>query len=216
MHQCKFWYKIILKRASSFIMKSVSKEQAIKLLKEKKVSLFTVSDAKKIFEVERDNTLYKILQRLEKAEIIKRIKAGKYHFLFEDVNDYEIANFIIDPSYVSLESALSFYGILSQFPYTVTSLTVKRGAELEYEDKKYEFSHIKKEYFFGFTKRENFLIATPQKALFDEFYFMSRGLRNIHLSELDLEGVNKKKFKDLLKKVDYSPVSKIAKKLEIF
>ncbi|GAH85528.1 unnamed protein product, partial [marine sediment metagenome] len=94
-------------------MESITIDKATKILYAKKVSLFSINDAKKIFNIEKDNTLYKLLQRLEKKDIIKRIENGKYLFSFIEVSDFEIANFLTSPSYISLESALSFYGILS-------------------------------------------------------------------------------------------------------
>ena len=104
-------------------MEAISKDKAIKILHQKRISFFNIADAKKIFGKEKENTLYKLLQRLEKNEVIKRIIRGKYQFLFRETNDFELANFLVNPSYISLESALSFYGILPQFPYTITSVT---------------------------------------------------------------------------------------------
>ena len=50
--------------------------------------------------MDKDNTLYKILQKLENKNIIGRVKNGKYLFAFANVTDFEIANFLISPSYI--------------------------------------------------------------------------------------------------------------------
>ena len=118
-------------------MDTITIDKAIKILYQKKINLFSTNDAKKVFGVEKNNTLYKILQRLGEKNIIRRVKNGKYLFAFTNVLDFEIANFLISPSYISLESALSFYGILSQFPYTITSITSKNSRRIVYEDKEY-------------------------------------------------------------------------------
>lgn len=196
-------------------MATISKEKAIKILHKKNVSLFTISDAKKIFKVEKRNTLYKILQRLEKAGVIERIMKGKYRFLFKEVNDFEIANFLITPSYISLESGLSFYGILPQFPYTITSLTPRKTKKIIYQEKEYEYGHLKKDYFFGFEKKDNFLIATPEKALLDELYFMSKKLRKVHFEDLDLSNINKDKLQSLAKKFKFIPLQNLIQKLKL-
>lgn len=175
----------------------VSIDKAVKLLHDNEVRLLGVGSAKKIFSVEKDNTLYKLLQRLEKKGIIERIISGKYRFSLAEVNDFEIANFLVHPSYVSLESALSFYGILPQFPYVITSITSGKKKEFLYNNKEYEYSHIKKDYYFGFQKKDNFVIATPEKALLDELYFVSRGLRRIDIDGLDLSIINKDELKEL-------------------
>ncbi|MFZ3386237.1 MAG: hypothetical protein WA120_03590 [Candidatus Hydromicrobium sp.] len=190
-------------------MESITIDKATKILYTKRVSLFSINDAKKVFNIEKDNTLYKLLQRLEKKDIIKRIENGKYLFSFIEVSDFEIANFLTSPSYISLESALSFYGILSQFPYTITSITSKKSKRVIYEDKEYEFNHMESKYLYGFFKKNNFLIASPEKALIDELYFVAKKLRIISLEELDLTNINKKHLKSIVKKYDYIPLKRL-------
>jgi len=195
-------------------METISKEVAIKKLHQKKVSLFDVSDAKKIFAIEKENTLYKLLQRLEKAGVISRVIKGKYHFLFREINDFELANFLVNPSYISLESALSFYGILPQFPYTITSITPLKSKKIIYQEKEYEFSHLKTKYFLGFEKKDNFLIAVPEKALLDELYLMAKKLRKIHFEDLDLTQINKVRFKKMLQSYKFLPLQNLVKELK--
>ena len=190
-------------------MESITTDKATKILYAKRVSLFSINDAKKVFNIEKDNTLYKILQRLEKKDIIRRIENGKYLFSFIEVSDFEIANFLTSPSYISLESALSFYGILSQFPYTITSITSKKSKRVIYEDKEYEFIHMESKYLYGFFKKNNFLIASPEKALIDELYFIAKKLRIISLEELDLTNINKKHLKSIVKKYDFIPLKRL-------
>jgi len=190
-------------------MESITMDKATKILYAKKVSLFSINDAKKVFNIEKDNTLYKLLQRLEEKDIIKRIENGKYLFSFIEVSDFEIANFLTSPSYISLESALSFYGILSQFPYTITSITSKKSKRVIYEDKEYEFIHMESKYLYGFFKKNNFLIASPEKALVDELYFIAKKLRIISLEELDLTNINKKHLKSIVKKYDFIPLKRL-------
>lgn len=196
-------------------MEIISKDRVIKILHQKKVSLFDVTDAKKIFGIKKENTLYKLLQRLEKSEVIERVRKGKYLFLLKEVDDFQLANFLVNPSYISLESALSFYGILPQFPYTITSVTPLKSRTIICQEKEYEFAHLESKYFFGFVKKEKFLIASPEKALLDELYFMAKKLRKIHLSDLDLKSIDKKKFKALVKKYKFLPLQKLIEKLKL-
>jgi predicted transcriptional regulator of viral defense system len=194
-------------------MESITVDKATNILYKKKVSLFGINDAKKVFAISKDNTVYKLLQRLEKKNIIKRIENGKYLFSFTEVSDFEIANFLFSPSYISLESALSFYGILSQFPYTITSVTSKKSKRVVYEDKEYEFVHIESKYFYGFLKKDRFLIASPEKALIDMLYFMAKKLRSIPMKELDLSKINKKYLLNMAKKYDYIPLKKLVDRI---
>jgi len=194
-------------------MESITVDKAVNILYKKKVSLFGINDAKKVFAISKNNTVYKLLQRLEKKNIIKRIENGKYLFSFTEVSDFEIANFLFSPSYISLESALSFYGILSQFPYTITSVTSKKSKRVVYEDKEYEFVHIESKYFYGFLKKDKFLIASPEKALIDMLYFMAKKLRSISVEELDLSKINKKYLVNMAKRYECIPLKKLVNRI---
>lgn len=196
-------------------MAIIKKDTAIKILYNKRVKFLTISDAGKIFNIGNKNTLYKILQRLEKSQILKRVEKGKYIFSFREHSDYELANFLLNPSYISLESALSFYGILPQFPYTITSITPLKTKKMIYTNKEFEFVHIEKKYFLGFIKKDNFLIATPEKALLDELYLVAKKLRNIHFEDLDLKQIDKKKLRGLVNKYNFLPLHKLIGKLKI-
>jgi len=140
------------------------------------------------------------LERLTKKGIIKRLTKRKYLFTFLESDDFQIANFLYTPSYISLESALSFYGIITQFPYQITSITPKKTKIIKTLNKEFSYSHIKPELFFGYEKKEKFLIALPEKALFDYLYLCSKGLRSFEKADFDLKIIDKKKFLSLFKK----------------
>ena len=53
--------------------------------------------------------------------------------MFSSTNDFLLANFLYQPSYISLESALSFFGIVTGFAYQITSLTTKKTNTLKTE-----------------------------------------------------------------------------------
>ncbi|HEK86257.1 MAG: type IV toxin-antitoxin system AbiEi family antitoxin domain-containing protein [Candidatus Saccharicenans sp.] len=130
-------------------------------------------------------------------------------------NEFELANFLVNPSYISLESALSFYGILPQFPYPVTSLTPLKTKIINYQEKEYEYAHLESKYFWGFVKKDKFLIATPEKALLDELYFMAKKLRKIHIKDLNLEAIDQKKICELSKRYSFIPLQNLLGKLKI-
>jgi len=177
----------------------LSQTEIIKRLKEKEISFFTFSDFKKLFEIKKENTASKILERLTKKGILKKLTKKKYLFVFSETNDFEIANFLYFPSYISLESALSFYGIIAQFPYQITSVTPKKTKTIKTLGKEFSYAHIKPEFFFGYEKKGKFLIASKEKALFDYLYFCAKGLRNFEKEDFDLSLINKSKFFSLLK-----------------
>jgi len=193
-------------------METISKQKAVQILIQKEISLLDIGTAQKIFSFQNENSLYKFLQRLERANILKRVVKGKYLFSLKEINDYELANLLLTPSYISLESALSFYGILAQFPYTITSVTPLKTKKIIYNEKEFEFAHLKREYFFGYVKKDNFLIALPEKALLDELYFISKGLIRISLDELNLSIIKKEKLKRMMKYYNFLPLKNLVKK----
>lgn len=173
----------------------------IKLFRKKGITRFTLTDFGRLLEISNQNTIYKKIQRLEQKGVIKKLLKGKYLFLFGENNDFEMVNWLYQPSYISLESALSFYGIITGFSYKITSITLKKTKNLLIDNKELTYSQIDKELFFGYEKKDNFLIAEKEKAVFDFIYFSQKGLRNPDLSEFDLSEIDKPKLNNYLKKI---------------
>lgn len=174
-------------------MESLTKLQIIETLQSNRISLITPKDYQRIFKIQNTNTAYKSLQRLCRRGVLDRIKDGLYLLKNSGLHEFTIANAIIYPSYVSLESALSRYGILSQFPFAVTSVTLKKSREVQYV-KTYEYTRVSPSLYFGFQKESGYLIARPEKALIDMVYLCSKGLRKISFTDLDYDAINKTVF----------------------
>lgn len=130
----------------------------------------------------------------QKGELI-RIKNGLY-VVGEDLRKYGVslfsmANYMVHPSYISLESALSYYNLIPEAVYTTTSVTTKLSNEYQNDFGIFSFSHLKLEHFnFGFyqevEKSGPFLIATPLKALLDYIYLRNKNYDSINAIEEDL------------------------------
>ncbi len=154
---------------------------------------FTTVDFLRLFP-SKQNTLYDRLKRLKRNNVIKEVPGDNYLIVGKNYSDFEIANRLYSPSYVSLESALSFHGIITGFPYQITSVTPKKTRSIYFEGKEFVFHHINPALFFGFEKKEKFLIADPEKSLIDYLYFVFKGLRNADLNEFDLSEIDQKKL----------------------
>lgn len=182
-------------------METITKDKFVNLLRDKSISLFTVGDLLKIFDLSL-NTTSALLGRLKKNGIVQSLVKGKYLFLLakNPPEDFEIANFIYGPSYISLESALSFYGIIDQFPYQITSVTIKKTLKIEIENKEFSYNHINEPFFIDYKKTpEGYLIAFPQKAVFDLVYLVYKGGRSksiLDLLNLDRSDFKKENLKD--------------------
>jgi hypothetical protein len=85
-----------------------------------------------------------------------------------------MANFLVLPSYVSLEQALGFYEIIPEKVTVITSVTTKKTKIFRNLMGSFEYRSIKEDLFFGFKKEidnnQEFFIALPEKALLDYFY----------------------------------------------
>lgn len=105
-----------------------------------------------------------------------------------------IANLLVVPSYVSLERALAFHGLIPEAVPVVQSVTRARPAVFENPAGTFQYRHVKQDWFFGYRETElgsgTALIAVPEKALLDLVY-LSRGafpperIAELRLQELD-------------------------------
>lgn len=193
-------------------METYSTTDIIRILKEREMGIFTIDDFGHLLGINNQNSLYKKIQRLEKKKIIKKLIKGKYKFIYNKTDDFKIANFIYQPSYISLESALSLYGIISGFSYKITSITVKKSRTFTINEKDYLYSHINQELFWGYEKKEDFLIAEKEKALVDLIYFFIKGLRGFDREDLDTSEINKRKLLLYAKKFNNKKILSIVKK----
>ncbi|MFR9547241.1 MAG: hypothetical protein SNJ29_16945 [Rikenellaceae bacterium] len=113
---------------------------------------------------------------LEKSGQLVRLKRGLY-VVSPTVSGVIlstelIANHIYGPSYVSMESALRFYGLIPESVYAVRSMTIKRSQNFENSIARFDYTQCGADYYsIGIQQvtkdNHTFLIATPEKALCD-------------------------------------------------
>lgn len=186
-------------------MSSISIIKVLSLLEKVNTNVITPTSLSKILKIDNENTIYKIIERLEKNKQIERLIKGKYILSKSKMSDFEKAGIILSPSYISLESALNFYGVLSQFTYSITSVTTQKSKKYEVGGKEYEYTKISKKFYSDFVKLNSFLIATPEKALIDLIYLASKKLKKIDFTELDMSIINWEVFNKLRVQIDYVP-----------
>ena len=155
---------------------------------------------KNVLEIKKKASLFLVIKKLIKTGILIKIERNKYLLKSAKTSDFALANFLYQPSYVSFETALNFYGILSQFPYEISSATTRKTNKKKFEDKVFTYTRIKKDLFWGYEKKGGFIIALPEKALADQIYLSSKGYKRINLDEYDLERISTLKLKKYLNK----------------
>lgn len=151
---------------------------------------FTMADLEKILGLPK-NSLKVALSRLAKQGVLERLTRGIYQLSLSPAETMTVANQLYYPAYLSFESALSRYGILSQVPYTQTFATIKKSKKIWLKETEIEYTQLKPELFFGYILAGGIYLARPEKALLDQLYLVSRGKRSLNLKELDLNIINK-------------------------
>ena len=173
--------------------------ELMKKLRNYHKSYLTVADLEKVLGLKRDS-LYVTLNRLVKSGVLVRLAKNIYSLFTETVDTEKIAGELYFPSYLSFEQALSQYGILSQIPYTQTFATTRPTKKMIIAEVEVEYSHLKKELFFGYILKNGKNIAEKEKALLDQLYMVSMGKRRINIEELDLRGIDIGKLTEYAKK----------------
>lgn len=174
----------------------MDKLKAINIQKElmkRRFVIFSVKDFARIFKV-KEKTTRAFLSYNSKKGVFSRIKRGVYICSIDPPIKFEIANYLWKPSYISFETALSYYNIIPETVYTITSATTKPAKEFNFENQIYKFYQIKKNVFFGYKLikigNSAVLIADKEKALLDYLYLLS--LKKQPLNErLDLTKIDK-------------------------
>jgi hypothetical protein len=104
---------------------------------------------------------------------------------------FEIAEVLYGPSYISFESALSYYGWIPEAVYITTSACAKRSEMIETSRGNFRYSHTPSLHFFMNVSRiasaeSTFLIAEPWKVIGDMIYSYKKSWKSINDLSLDL------------------------------
>lgn len=153
------------------------------------------------------------LVRWTATGLIIRLRQGYYTFPeYIGRPDYPLwfANRIYRPSYISLHTALAFYGMIPEAVMQVTSVTSLKTALFSNSFGEYSYKSVKAELMFGFDLKSmadgrTLSFATPEKALLDllylnPFYDTEQDMEDLRLDEGFIsENLNR----DLLKAFSY-------------
>lgn len=144
--------------------------------------------------------------RYVKNSVLIRIKRNLYllrekweNLGIED--RFILANIIQVPSYISLMTAMSYYGITTQIQQDfIESIATTRTKEIKIDEMSFNYTKIKRGLYFSFYRQKGIFIATPEKAFLDALYLMSINRYKFDLTSLDLSKIDKPKLRRLAKK----------------
>ncbi len=174
---------------------------------------FSFSDIRKIADMEDASLKVSLSRMVKRGELIRLLK-GIYAVDAFKIGWEQFAGETYSPSYISFESALARYNILSQRPANIILATTKRSKTMKLKEITIIYRHIKPQLFWGYAREENYLIAEPEKAFLDLAYLSLNGYAKFDPEEMNFDFLDNKKIKNYLKKFDSKRLSALMKKIE--
>ena len=157
-----------------------------------------------------------LARKVKQKELI-RLKNGFFVIAEKIENDlvpYEqIANLLYGPSYISFEWALSYYQMIPEGVYGVTSASAVKSKRFKTALGNFDYRALNhSRYAVGLDQQENgagkFIIATPEKALADLVHAKSK---NLEAKDLLVDLIESRRIdEDLLKKLNKPHLLEIA------
>lgn len=169
--------------------------------------LIDIREVKNIFPEYTPRRFYE----WQKKGYLKKIVNSFYVFADKNLSGGElcfIANKLVEPSYLSLEYALSYYNLIPETVYLITNITTRKTKIIKTPISNFQYRSLKENLFFAYKITElngiSFKFAEPEKALLDFLYLRSDLKNTDDLEELRINGdifkeiIDQKKIKQYL------------------
>jgi hypothetical protein len=154
-----------------------------------------------IFGGIKDNSYDQNIKNWLKAGKIIALKRGLYIFKSywdkcPNKDEYlrYLSAVVYSPSYVSKETVLAGYGMMTEAVYGISAVTDKIPRTFNSDIGVFGYSKIKNSLFCGFDERffgqAKYFVASKSKALFDYLYFYKRRLRKPDAGNIDEMRIN--------------------------
>ena len=177
-------------------------------------SLFPDFDSRRFYEWQKKGYIKKLSNLFYIfTDADKMIRESEYYF---------ISNKLVEPSYVSMESALRTYNLIPEVVFLTTCITTRKTKMIETPIGNFQYRSIKENLFFGYNLvdfRLAYKMAEPEKAILDFLYLRSDIQNENDIAELRLneevyhEIIDQEKIKRYLKEFDSNTLNKKIKKL---
>lgn len=152
------------------------------------------------------------IARLVKSGQLIRLKNG-FFLIAKKIKDSpvpfeSVSNLLYGPSYVSLEWALSSYGMIPEGVYIITCVTISQSKSFSTTIGTFDYTYLNHtRYAIGMDQKETsqgrYLIATPEKALADLVHFKSHKLskKDLLIDLIEARRIEEENLKTLDKKL---------------
>lgn len=168
---------------------------------------------------------FKALVRWQNKGYIVKIRNKFYCFSDVTQNEHFLfyaANKIYSHSYISMESALSYYNIIPEGVYTITSIATLKTNSFETKFGTYKYRFIKTPHFFGYRlinyHDQNIKIADLEKTVLDYLYLNNKiqttsDFEGLRWNRNILHEMNKDVFNQYIQLFNSKTLNKRVKKL---
>jgi predicted transcriptional regulator of viral defense system len=148
-----------------------SRIKPIEALLQSGATVWTIHDLRVLWKEAHAGALRDKVKYYVDCQRLLRLRKGLYA-LRKEYDPFELAQKLIQPSYISLESALREHGVLKQYSSTITCIA-PYPREVIIDRRLYRYHRIKADLLslpLGIEHRSHYDIASPERALCDAFY----------------------------------------------
>lgn len=168
-----------------------------------------------------EDRVHSWVKRAFQKEELVRLKRGVYLIDHLPIDAFEIAQHLYGPSYISLESALSYHGWIPEAVYTTTSVSTKKSPTITTAIGIFSYEHTPAEQFYMCVERTGeFLIAHPWKALADYVYVYRKKWKSIvemmedlRIERSSIESSDRRVLEEIAQYYDSPRVRRFAKQM---
>lgn len=161
--------------------------------------VFSIAELKNLIDPVNKAVLYRTLEKLEEAGIIRLFCRGFY--ITGDFDIQVLSQRLCANSYISFGTVLAKQLIIGSVPkYRIQA--VKKGPSRIYQNSEYRIEHfrVKPSLFVGYENINGVKIATPEKAFLDVLYYYQKGIKfsfDIY-SDIDYDAFDRSKLEEYL------------------
>lgn len=158
------------------------------------------------------------LVRWTNAGKIIRLRRGLYApaspYVVVKPHPFVVANRLLRPSYVSLESALALHGLIPEYVPVTTSVTTRRPGVFDTPFGSHSYRCLKMSMFWGYRAidlpdGQQALVAGPEKALLDLLHLRARSDSPGFLRELRLQNLERLDLTELSRQAERIGAAKV-------
>jgi len=134
------------------------------------LNVFSVNDLASLWQIKKKQKIWSLIRYYLRVKKLKKLYKGIY--TLGDYQEFELAQKLVTPSYISFYSALAVHGIIFQYYSSVHSMAVI-SKRIQVNKKEFIYHQLKESVFYdslGIKNNDTYSIAGPERAICDSLY----------------------------------------------